>query len=120
MNRRHGNKQRNVVEESIVGVVVIVHDFEKSGPGKSASIQIYSGTELDPSEPSFLHFLLNSFQNQTKTSKLLVDQFVKKFEYPSPLFLHHNHSILTSIIPIYESIQHKSCILYFGSSPIHV
>ncbi|XP_022960151.1 linoleate 9S-lipoxygenase 1-like isoform X3 [Cucurbita moschata] len=57
MNRRHGNqsivvgrnKQRNVVEESIVGVVVIVHDFEKSGPGKSASIQIYSGTELDPS-----------------------------------------------------------------------
>ncbi|XP_023004785.1 linoleate 9S-lipoxygenase 5-like isoform X2 [Cucurbita maxima] len=56
MNRRHGNqsvvvgrnKQRNV-EESIVGVVVIVHDFEKSGPGKSASIQIYSGTELDPS-----------------------------------------------------------------------
>ncbi|KAG7025475.1 Linoleate 9S-lipoxygenase 5, chloroplastic [Cucurbita argyrosperma subsp. argyrosperma] len=58
MNRRHGNqsivvgrnKQRNVVEESIVGVVVIVHDFEKSGPGKSASIQIYSGTELDPTD----------------------------------------------------------------------
>lgn len=44
------NKQRNSGEDCwMKGVVVIVHDFGKSGPAKSASLQIYSATELDPS-----------------------------------------------------------------------
>ena len=43
-------------EESwIKGVVVIVHDSGKSGPAKSVSLQFYSATELDHSEPSFFH-----------------------------------------------------------------
>lgn len=51
------NKQRNSGEDCwMKGVVVIVHDFGKSGPAKSASLQIYSATELDPSEPSTQNF----------------------------------------------------------------
>ncbi|KAI9176645.1 hypothetical protein LWI28_005445 [Acer negundo] len=85
----------------IKGKLVIDHSPGQSGPGKSASVQVYSCTEIDPntrkgklSEKAKLKYEKSQKSDGTRTTTYEVKLYVEKdFGIPGAFVIenHHNH-----------------------------
>ncbi|TXG55701.1 hypothetical protein EZV62_020957 [Acer yangbiense] len=97
----HSNASNHHDLNLIKGKLVVDHSPGQSGPGKSASVQVYSCTEIDPntrkgklSEKAKLKYAKSQKSDGTRTTTYEVKLYVEKdFGIPGAFVIenHHNH-----------------------------
>ncbi|XP_038899354.1 linoleate 9S-lipoxygenase-like isoform X2 [Benincasa hispida] len=117
------NKQRKFGEDCwIKGVVVIVHDFGKSGPAKLASLQIYSATELDPktgNEKLSKKAKLEEWRSKKKSDGSKISSYKVKlkvekwFGIPGAFLITNQHKHKFFLRSAFFQISNHSQIIHF-------